>query len=174
VTDRNLCGTPQALFDALHLEFGFTLDAAALPENAKLPRFFTPEEDGLRPPWAGETVWCNPPYVPHGQLRRWAQKAADAAAGGSTSVLLLPASTGSAWWHEVVIPTAAEARFVRDRLRFEGTTDRAPFYSVVVVWRPGSFGLVVSGVSKTGERSTLRARQVAIPQPALPLGAARP
>jgi len=39
--------TPQALFDELDREFGFTLDVCALPENAKCDLFFTPETDGL-------------------------------------------------------------------------------------------------------------------------------
>lgn len=46
-------GTPQALFDKLNAEFCFTVDAAALPSNAKCSRFWSPEEDGLRQNWGG-------------------------------------------------------------------------------------------------------------------------
>lgn len=44
--------TPPDLFAALDKEFHFTLDACALPETAKCPRYFTPEDDGLSRPWA--------------------------------------------------------------------------------------------------------------------------
>ena len=52
--------TPQGFFDELNKEFHFTLDVCALPENAKCPRFYTPEQDGLKQPWEG-VCWCNPP-----------------------------------------------------------------------------------------------------------------
>ena len=39
--------TPQPFFDALHAEFGFTLDVAATSTNAKCPRYFTREDNGL-------------------------------------------------------------------------------------------------------------------------------
>ena len=39
--------TPQWLFDALHIRFGFTVDVCATPSNAMLPRYFTKLEDGL-------------------------------------------------------------------------------------------------------------------------------
>jgi hypothetical protein len=52
--------TPQWLFDALHVRFGFTLDVCAIPENAKLPRFFSPAEDALVQSWQGERCFCPP------------------------------------------------------------------------------------------------------------------
>lgn len=54
--------TPQALYDELDAEFGFTVDACATQHNAKCQRFFSPEQDGLLQDWSGETVWINPPY----------------------------------------------------------------------------------------------------------------
>lgn len=54
--------TPQHVFDALNDEFRFTLDPAATKENAKCPRFYTVEQDGLAQDWSGERVFCNPPY----------------------------------------------------------------------------------------------------------------
>lgn len=54
--------TPQDFFDSLDEEFHFTLDACALPENAKCELFFTSEIDGLAQDWSGHTVFVNPPY----------------------------------------------------------------------------------------------------------------
>ena len=45
--------TPKELFDKLNKEFCFTVDAAALPTNAKCPRFWSPAEDGLQQNWGG-------------------------------------------------------------------------------------------------------------------------
>jgi len=47
-SETDLWSTPQATFDKLHEEFGFALDVCAIPENAKCPRFFSPEQDGLK------------------------------------------------------------------------------------------------------------------------------
>lgn len=43
VDDR---GTTPEVFDPLNERFSFTVDVAATAENAKLPRYFTPEQDG--------------------------------------------------------------------------------------------------------------------------------
>ena len=40
---NDLWETPQTFFDELNQEFGFTLDACAVPDNAKCERFYTPE-----------------------------------------------------------------------------------------------------------------------------------
>lgn len=45
--------TPQELFDKLHEEFHFTLDAAASDRNHKLPRYYTEQTDGLKQDWGG-------------------------------------------------------------------------------------------------------------------------
>ena len=68
----DLWETPQDLFDRLDAEFGFDLDACALPQNAKCERYYTPEQDGLFQPWDG-VVWCNPPYGR--DIGKWVQKA---------------------------------------------------------------------------------------------------
>ena len=52
-----------SLPDGAHFIRGpFTVDVAAAPHNTKCERFYTAEQDGLAQSWAGETVWCNPPY----------------------------------------------------------------------------------------------------------------
>ena len=122
--------TPPEVFAPLHEEFGFTVDAAASADNAMLPRFWTVESDGLAQPWAGERVWCNPPY---GRMQRqWIEKAYKREA--EVAVLLLPSRTDTVAWHNWVLP-AAEVRFLRGRIRFVGAEHGAPFPSAVVIWR---------------------------------------
>ena len=43
--------TPPDFFETLNAEFRFTLDPCALPETAKCPTYFTPDDDGLSRPW---------------------------------------------------------------------------------------------------------------------------
>lgn len=129
----DIWGTPRELFDVLDREFGFTLDACATAENAKLPRFFSPEDNGLEQSWKGERVFCNPPYS---EIEAWARKAAAEALGGSLVVLLVPARTGSRWFWQYL--TAGEVRFLTRRLRFEKEPGKpgkesAPFDSAIVI-----------------------------------------
>lgn len=124
--------TPQAFFDAYNAEFRFTLDAAASAENHKCERFFTNAEDGLAQDWGQETVWVNPPYGR--QITDWMKKAAEAQAGGATVVMLVPARTDTAWFHDVALKQ--EVRFLRGRLKFGGATHGAPFGCIVVVFSP--------------------------------------
>src|SRR5262249_7976971 len=74
--------TPQWFFEQLDAEFGFTLDVCAQPVNAKCPRFFTPEDDGLAQPWEG-VCWCNPPYGKN-VIDPWIAKARQSAMRGAT------------------------------------------------------------------------------------------
>lgn len=72
MNNRDCWATPPDIFAKLHARYHFTLDVCATMDNAKLPRFISPEQDGFMANWgqAGDTVWCNPPYS-HGQVRKW-------------------------------------------------------------------------------------------------------
>ncbi|WP_087064465.1 DNA N-6-adenine-methyltransferase [Intestinibacillus massiliensis] len=131
-SSTDLWATPQDFFDELDTEFGFTLDACALPENAKCDQYYTPDQDGLSQPWSG-TVWCNPPYGR--QVARWVEKASHSAEAGATVVMLLPARTDTRWFHQYIYGHA-ETRFVAGRIKFGGAKYGAPFPNMVVVFRP--------------------------------------
>jgi site-specific DNA-methyltransferase (adenine-specific) len=134
--------TPPEIFDPLHREFGFTLDACATKDNAKVAAFFDEPADGLAQDWTGQRVWMNPPYGR--EIYAWTRKARESAERGALVVGLLPASTDLAWWHDDVAGHA-EVRFIRGRVRFlTGGPYRASgfFASVVVVWRPKSEGIL--------------------------------
>lgn len=129
-------GTPPEVFDPLHAEFQFTVDVCATPVNARLPRYFTREQDGLAQSWVGERAWMNPPYGR--EVYAWTRKARLEAARGALVVGLLPASCDLRWWHEDVIGHA-EVRYLRGRVRFltSGPYRASGFFpSVVVIWRP--------------------------------------
>jgi phage N-6-adenine-methyltransferase len=129
--------TPPSFFDPLHKEFGFTLDVCATPESAKVQRYFTKEQDGLRQDWSG-VCWMNPPYGR--EIGSWMRKAYESSQGGATVVCLVPVRSDTRWWHDWV-EGKAELRFVKGRIKFinglTGKADDTPkFPSVVVIYRP--------------------------------------
>jgi phage N-6-adenine-methyltransferase len=127
--------TPQDFYDKLNAEFCFTLDAAARPETAKCPQFFTAENSALDKPWqTGGAVFCNPPYS-RGLQAKFIRKGFEESNTGKTVVFLIPARPDTAIWHDVIFPHA-EVRFVRGRIKFSGHKNAAPFPCAVVIFRP--------------------------------------
>ena len=127
-------GTPADLFAQLNRRFGpFDLDVCATDQNAKCPRFYAREQDGLQHDWAG-TCWMNPPYGR--TIGKWVRKAWESSRAGATVVCLLPARVDTKWWWDFVKPFG-EIEFIRGRLRFGDGCNSAPFPSAVVVFRPG-------------------------------------
>lgn len=128
----DMWSTPQDTFDALAAEFGpFDLDVCATPENAKCPRYYTREDDGLAQPWTGR-CFMNPPYGR--TIGQWMRKAYEASQNGATVVCLVPARTDTAWFHSFVTK-ASQVRFLKGRLKFGGSANSAPFPSMIVVFR---------------------------------------
>jgi len=128
-------GTPVEVYWALDSHFHFTLDPCTTPDNPLgTPKFYTVEDDGLAQPWAGETVFVNPPYGR--QTKAWVRKAYwEALSNGSTCVLLLAARTDTSWFHDYC--SHGLIGFLRGRLRFSGARNSAPFPSMVVVFGDG-------------------------------------
>lgn len=127
----DLWETPQDFFDELNREFDFELDVCALPSNAKVSRYYSPAEDGLRQEWKG-VCWMNPPYGR--QIGRWVEKAyKEAHLQGATIVCLLPSRTDTRWWHDYCMK--GEIRFIKGRLKFGESKNCAPFPSAVVIFR---------------------------------------
>lgn len=145
--------TPQDVFEALDAEFKFVLDAAAQPINAKVGTYFTAKDDALKQDWLNEVasscgspipdapaVWLNPPYS---LQDKFLAKVVEEVAKGLTVVCLLPSRTGTRRWHKYIWDKekhqprpGVEVRFLSGRLKFGGSTNSAPFDSVVVVFRP--------------------------------------
>lgn len=140
VDDRE---TDPAFFANVDVFHHFTIDVAASAHNAKCERFFTVEDDGLAQSWAGETVWCNPPYS---TLRPWVEKAWRECERADKIVMILPANrTEQRWWQELVEPWRGklgfEVTFLPDRIRFIapgatriGKNERPPFGCCLLIW----------------------------------------
>ncbi|WP_316831832.1 DNA N-6-adenine-methyltransferase [Pedobacter aquatilis] len=125
--------TPPAFFEALNLEFRFTLDPCCTPATAKCAKYYTAAQDGLKQDWQGERVFCNPPYGK--SIADWVAKCAmEAKKKDTLVVLLIPVRTSTTYFHEHIYNKVKEIRFIRGRLRFVGAKSCAPFPSMVVVF----------------------------------------
>lgn len=132
-SNTNEWATPIAFFDALDKEFHFDLDPCATDENHKCPRYFTREQNGLAQDWGGARVFCNPPYGRH--IGEWVKKCAEESRKPDTlCVMLIPARTDTAYFHDYIYNKAREIRFIRGRLHFNESKAGAPFPSMVVVF----------------------------------------
>jgi phage N-6-adenine-methyltransferase len=136
-------------FAPLHERFRFTIDAAAAEHNARLERYWTIDDDALTQSWAGERVWCNPPYS---DIEPWVKKAHSEWSGewpARLIVMLLPANrTEQKWWQRHVefnrdgrVPDSCRVEFLPGRMRFDrpGAVigpkgDRPPFGCCLLIW----------------------------------------
>lgn len=139
--------TPPDFHARLDGEFGFVLDVCSSRANHTAPTFYALDHpdrarrDGLARDWAadaaasgGGAVWMNPPYGR--SIGAWMAKARQTARAGAVVVCLVPVRSSAAWWHDLVLASGAEVRYVRGRLTFGSATSTAPFASAVVIYRP--------------------------------------
>jgi len=125
--------TPAATFAELDAEFHFDLDPCADATNHKCADYYTKEQDGLAQNWGGRKVFCNPPYGR--AIAAWVRKCSEEAAKPNTLVvMLIPARTDTAYFHDYIYHKAREIRFIRGRLHFNESRSGAPFPSMIVVF----------------------------------------
>lgn len=131
-SNTNEWATPIKTFQELDAEFHFNLDPCATHENHKCDKYYTIEEDGLQQDWGGQRVFCNPPY---GRvIGDWVRKCYEESQKSDTVVvMLIPARTDTAYFHDYIYHKAKEIRFVRGRLHFN-EAGPAPFPSMIVVF----------------------------------------
>ena len=99
--------TPDNLYDELNKEFNFNFDPCPLYSNF----------DGLTIDWK-ERNYINPPYSQ--KLKEaFIRKAYEESKNGKLCVMLLPVSTSTKIFHEIIYPFA-EIRFLKGRVKFEG------------------------------------------------------
>jgi phage N-6-adenine-methyltransferase len=132
-------------FAPLAERFGFTVDVAAAAHNTKCERYYTRAENGLAQSWAGEMVWCNPPYS---SIAPWVAKAWTEQPHTRGIVMLLPANRPEqGWWQEMVEPyrdrpgSPLRVEFLPGRMRFikagqttVGPNERPPFGCCLLIW----------------------------------------
>jgi len=99
--------TPKELYNKLNKEFKFTFDPCPLHHTI----------DGLKCNWRKRN-FINPPYsrkLKEGFIR----KAFEESKKGKVCVMLLPVSTSTKIFHEIIYPHA-KIRFLKGRVKFKG------------------------------------------------------
>ena len=124
--DRNLphsdnWATPPYIYDVLNTEFGFDFDPC--PLNHDITKW-----DGLEIEW-GERNFCNPPYSK--DLKPlFINKAVEEKNKGKLVVLLLPVSTSTKIFHDVILANITEpVRFFKGRIKFIGYNTKGELVS---------------------------------------------
>ena len=103
--------TPDEFYNELNKEFNFDFDPCPLNHDIEL-------WNGLDVDW-GNVNFINPPYS-RNLKEAFIKKALIEAKKGKVCVLLLPVSTSTKIFHELILPNAKEIRFIKGRLKFIG------------------------------------------------------
>jgi len=122
--------TPKELYDELNEEFNFIFDPCPI----------NPNFDGLKLDW-NTSNFINPPY--ERKLKEaFIRKAFEESKKGALCVMLLPVSTSTKIFHEIILPNA-EIRFLKGRVKFKGINSKGEYVedkpgqqdSMVVIFR---------------------------------------
>lgn len=109
--------TPRWFYEKLNQDFDFTFDPCPyVPDGGALPF------DGLSIDW-GERNFINPPYS-RKLKEAFVHKAIEESKRGKLCVMLLPVSTSTRLFHEVILPANPQIKFVRGRLSFVGVNTK--------------------------------------------------
>jgi len=111
IVEHDNWATPKEVYDKLDSEFHFDFDPCPLNLGE-----ITPEKDGLLIEWGGVN-FVNPPYS-RMLKEAFVKKAIEESKKGKLSVLLLPVSTSTKLFHEVILPENPEIRFIKGRIKF--------------------------------------------------------
>lgn len=110
--------TPPNFYEELNKEFNFNFDPC--PYNTGELEF-----DGLKIEWK-ERNYINPPYSQ--KLKEaFILKAIEESKKGKLCVLLLPVSTSTKVFHELIQPNAKEIRFKKGRINFIGINTKGEY-----------------------------------------------
>lgn len=125
--------TPKELYDNLDQEFHFDFDPCPLNFNG---------DSLLDSVQWGKNNFINPPYS-RKLKEAFIRKALEVSRRGALCVMLLPVSTSTKIFHEVILPNA-EVRFLRGRVKFKGintagdmVSDKCGMHdSMIVIFNP--------------------------------------
>ena len=103
--------TPIGLYQELNDKYDFDFDPCPLNHDVE-------EWDGLKIEW-GERNFINPPYS-RALKESFVKKALEESRKGKLCVLLIPVSTSTNLFHDVIKPYAEKIEFIRRRVKFRG------------------------------------------------------
>lgn len=122
---KQMTRTPAILRMMLHPEFNFDGQVNAQSMGA--------DKDALlRAEWYD----CSFVIPDYSCMSVWAKKMTLECSKGKTVVAIVPARTNTSWYHEYVIKTASEIRFIRGRLVFPGHKHQSALADHIAIFRP--------------------------------------
>jgi hypothetical protein len=124
---EQVVSTPWEFIRAVERKFGpLVVDLAATAQNAKAPRFITPEIDTFTQGWTewlnGGLGWLNPEFDP---MVKWVSYCAKQQQRGAEFLVLGPASISTNWFWDHVKPYATVIS-ITPRIPFEGSHNVYP------------------------------------------------
>lgn len=130
--------TPAYVYDTLNEIFKFDFDPCPLSTEKDENENWIIHFDGLEIGW-GESNFINPPYSQ--KLKEaFIMKALEESKKGKTCVLLIPVSTSTKIFHEIILPNASKIWFVKKRIKFEGVNtfgefvnNKAPMHDSMII-----------------------------------------
>jgi site-specific DNA-methyltransferase (adenine-specific) len=126
--------TPPYILERVRNDFGelSTYDPCPLADDWTV--------DGLSEPFPHDgVIFVNPPYSRLKTTSKglgWIEKCHIEAVGGAHVVILIPARTGTSWFHDIILANNHRVIFIRGRIKFVGSASGAPFDSVFIEMRP--------------------------------------
>ena len=129
--------TPKDFYEELNKEFNFDFDPCPL-YYGEIPS----EKNGLLIDW-GKRNFVNPPYS-RKLKEAFIKKGIEEYKKGKLCVFLLPVSTSTKIFHEVILPENPEIRFVKGRLKFAGVNSKGEYVvdkpsrydNMIVIFKP--------------------------------------
>ena len=118
--------TPSDFLEQLEREFGKMYDPC--PLHSKF--------DGLKIDWE-DINFINPPYS-RKLKEQFINKAFEESKKGKICIMLLPVSTSTKIFHEIIYPHA-EIRFIRGRLKFNNLKTSGQMDSMLVIFGQGYY-----------------------------------
>lgn len=110
--------TPPEIYQSLNEIFHFDFDPCPYSEGDVI--------DGLQIEW-GNSNYINPPYSK--KLKdAFVKKAVEESKKGKVCVMLLPVSTSTILFHDIIRPNAKEIVFIKGRIKFGKLDESGNFY----------------------------------------------
>jgi hypothetical protein len=121
---KQLVRTPNMIRLMLQVEFNFSgvVDASDSNINKKQ---------------ALNTDWFDSTFVvtDYSSVEQWLKKAISEAEKGRTVVCLVPSRTNTHWFHDLVLDTAIEVRFVKGRVTMTSKTSASSMADTLVIYQ---------------------------------------
>jgi len=115
--------TPDIIFDLIlrhwRIPKRYFYDPCPVNTPFRSPCFF----NGLYGDWKNYN-FVNPPFEIR-TLEKFVDKAVNEAQKGKISIMLLPAKTDQAWFHNIILEFDFEILWIRKRLKFKNNKDSA-------------------------------------------------